>query len=789
VHDWSAYFHDLLQANARGEYFDGSIDQHCQHFHMLFKAPSEACTSAAVHLNNTITRDEVVHALKKLGMNKAAGADSMPGEFLRNAYWEERVVADDGNTRLIRHYVLADALTCMFNKVLKGTYPNHWSTGVLVPVPKANGGSQNMDDYRGITIGMAVSKLYALVILARMDKWAETNGLRACTQFGFRSKMGTSDAVFAIRHIVDMQRERRKPVFAAFIDFKKAYDTVDRQLLWRCLEGVGLHGECLSTLKQMYDHVQLQVKVHGELGDAFLSQIGVKQGDPLSPLLFGLFIDRLDEFLAVHAGEVGLVTAGQRVRVLIYADDLVLLAEEESHLQKMLDILGNFCDATNLAVNVSKCEVVVFNRNFWGRDSYEWLYRGSRMVISSAFTYLGIDIGEGNMGRHMKKAMSRNIERARGCLFAMMQRCHNIRLYNPHVLNRLFNSLVLPVMSFGCEVWGPDAIVGAAAPFLKGEAEGVHRLFMRMSLWAGKATPIPCMMHDLGRVPIMVHWLKSIFQFWNRIVRRGQSDLTYKMLLENITLREGWAAQVVRVLNTIGIRHEDMTGGAEGQLLPFENVDDIVSNVAAACGEAMWRTADVAKAASGNVVRCCPDGQHEGFKIFKYKNWFALSQNVLHKDKAAFQRSFAGMVFKGKHVRVLGQFRYGMHWLNTEKCRAPDIGRSRRTCQCCRSGEREDELHVMTCDAYRHIRHDFPLVFGRDYERMRVKLGGQVEAPDVDDYIKACFNGEGHEWWSQFADFLIQSQRVRQDMIAGGNVLHNITSGLDDFDTTDDEEA
>jgi hypothetical protein len=108
--------------------------------------------------------------------------------------------------------------------------------------------------------------------------------------------MGTIEAIFMLRHLVDKATINDKHLFTAFIDFKKAYDSVPRELLWRCLRKLGMHGPFIDILEQMYSSVRLQVKLDSTLGAEFESNIGVKQGDPLSPLLFGLYIDRFSAF-------------------------------------------------------------------------------------------------------------------------------------------------------------------------------------------------------------------------------------------------------------------------------------------------------------------------------------------------------------------------------------------------------------------------------------------------------------------------------------------------------------
>ena len=113
----------------------------------------------------------------------------------------------------------------------------------------------------------------------------------------------------------------------------------------------------------------LQVRLDGELGEPFLSSVGVKQGDPLSPLLFGLFIDRFQDFLEKRLKQAGYsedggIKVGQWfIRMLLYADDMVLLARDQSLLQVQLDILGEFCDIVGMEVNISKSECMILNKS------------------------------------------------------------------------------------------------------------------------------------------------------------------------------------------------------------------------------------------------------------------------------------------------------------------------------------------------------------------------------------------------------------------------------------------
>jgi hypothetical protein len=96
-------------------------------------------------------------------------------------------------------------------------------------------------------------------------------------------------------------------------------------------------------------------------GEPFFSTRGVKQGDPLLPLLLGVFFDRVEQWLEEHARECRVMLGGKLLRLLLYADDLALLASRQEHLQQLLDALSAFCSHYDMEVNVRK-SVVVFGR-------------------------------------------------------------------------------------------------------------------------------------------------------------------------------------------------------------------------------------------------------------------------------------------------------------------------------------------------------------------------------------------------------------------------------------------
>jgi hypothetical protein len=143
----------------------------------------------------------------------------------------------------------------------------------------------------------------------------------------------------------------------------------------------------------MYWHAPMTVKNGATLGATFDSTRGVKQGDPLSPLLFGIFVDRLEQWMSDRLGDMGVGLGGEKLRLLLYADDLTLLATSTDDLQKLLKCLQGFCDRHQMHVNVAKCAVVVFGkRRPTGGDLPPggWVYAGQQVPRVQEFRYLGI---------------------------------------------------------------------------------------------------------------------------------------------------------------------------------------------------------------------------------------------------------------------------------------------------------------------------------------------------------------------------------------------------------------
>jgi len=228
------------------------------------------------------------------------------------------------------------------------------------------------------------------------------------------------------------------------------------------------------------------------LSARFSCGIGVKQGCPLSPLLFRLYLDGLEKHLNALVGDSPPQLADIVIKVLLYADDLALMSETPQGLQKQIDVLSEFCVERQLVINVSKTKVVVFEK--CRSAAPEFTYRGTTIERVQSFRYLGLEL---HRTRGMAVAIDKLTAVGKKALFALRCRCNDLSITDPEVMCQLFDSLVRPVLSYACEIW--TNYIGA-----KGlqQVEQVHRMFLKVILGVNKTTSTFAVLGEFRRYPL-----------------------------------------------------------------------------------------------------------------------------------------------------------------------------------------------------------------------------------------------------------------------------------------------
>ena len=197
--------------------------------------------------------------------------------------------------------------------------------------------------YRGIKLLEHVLKVLERVFEARIRKMVKIDEM----QFGFSPGKGTTDAIFIVRQILEKYLGKHKELWMAFVDLEKAFDRVPREVLWWALRRVGVDEWIVKVIKSMYEGVTTSVKMNGEESANFEVKVGVHQGSVLSPILFNIVMQAIaDNFKKGLPWE------------LLYADDLVLLAESRVELERRLMEWISRLKEKGLRVNIGKTKVM-----------------------------------------------------------------------------------------------------------------------------------------------------------------------------------------------------------------------------------------------------------------------------------------------------------------------------------------------------------------------------------------------------------------------------------------------
>ena len=173
-----------------------------------------------------------------------------------------------------------------------GIFPQLWSVGYISPVFKA-GDMGDPNNYRRITVYSCLGKFFTLIINDRLTKYLDEHNIIHNNQIGFRKGYRTSDHVFVLKSLIDLYTKNDKKVYACFVDFQKAYDTIWRNGLFYKLMKYGFSQKIIFLLKSMYDRVVSAVKVKSGLTATFTPLVGVQQGCNLSPTLLIIILTYL----------------------------------------------------------------------------------------------------------------------------------------------------------------------------------------------------------------------------------------------------------------------------------------------------------------------------------------------------------------------------------------------------------------------------------------------------------------------------------------------------------------
>ena len=372
------------------------------------------------------TKTEIKNAIKQMKNNKAPGPDDIPAEALK---------ADIETS--------TDMLYELCGKIWEDDeIPNDWKAGHIIKLPK-KGDLSKCENYRGIMLLSAPGKVLNRVLLQRLKSAVDTK-LRD-HQAGFRAERSCTDQIATLRIILEQSKEFNSPLYAVFIDFEKAFDSLDREVLWQLMKHYGIPEKIITIIRNTYRGMQCRVVHEGKLTESFEVTTGVRQGCLLSPFLFLLAVDWIMR-KATEGKRNGIQwTLFEQLDDLDFADDISLLSHNHHQVQEKTTSVETTALQTGLRISIKKTKVL--RANTPNQTPVE--IQGQPLEEVDSFTYLG-SVVDGNGGA--ERDVTSRISKARTAFFMLS----NIWKEGKISLNtklRLFNSNVKAVLLYGAETW------------------------------------------------------------------------------------------------------------------------------------------------------------------------------------------------------------------------------------------------------------------------------------------------------------------------------------------------
>ena len=504
----------------------------------------------------------------------------------------------------------------------------------------------------------------------------------------------------------------KRKLFACFIDFKKAYDSVWHEGLFHKMKKNGIMGNFLNLVKDMYKKTNCAVKVRDSTTIFFNYTKGVRQGCPLSPILFNMYID--DIFETVNTNNESDISLGgmDKYNALMYADDLIILSDSEVGLQRQINKMSGYCKKWKLDINIKKTKVMVFNR---GNKLLKSEVRYENKILESVkvIKYLGFTLSAKNCS--LAPTIDDLSIRANRAVFALNNKMKISNLPTKLAL-KVFQSQIMPILLYGAEVWGPYMDFDFLS-WEKGKTERVQTQFIKRVLGCNIQTSNIMIRGEVGMRPLLLNVIKSVVAYTENIKNRPTSTV--------------YAAYDYEL-------HNDVSPNFCTFIEKFDlNLQNNVNK--------------------NSLKKICQD-------TYDRRWWEEIINSPKATSYAKFKNNvkwerYLNQVGNSKHRKSLSRFRLSNHPLLIERGRhmRPRLERSDRKCFRC-SSDIEDECHfVIKCPLYIKERN-------RLFDACR-KTCLSFDSMSEEQKFIFILSNEDIDITRVFAGFLFRSFKIRETSI------------------------
>ena len=456
-----------------------------------------------------LTRSKIFKLIKNLKNGKSCGIDDIPNEFLK--YGGNCIV----NT-------LTDLFTFFSDKEI---LPDEWRQGLIKPIHKS-GTVTDLDNYRGITLTSNVYKIYVHIIENVVMDHLESNKVLGENQGAFRRGRRLEDNVFTLQGVCSLRKCRGQNTYLAFLDMSKAFDRVWRDGAFYLLWKYGIKGKIWRLFREMYRHVSNKVLFGDIESEWYEQEFGLKQGCVASPTLFNVLMNELTSDL--NNSGVGIEIADILINNLLFADDIVLMANNEADLKRLLDVTSNFAKRWNLKLNESKSQIMIIGKRISDRI---WKIGELSLKETSQYKYLGVYIARTLKSHyHINNYIKILAENKINGLTRILNNHADVKRIE--MGTSVWKSVILPSIAHGCSVWFPTT---TDYNFLESVQYQAAKVIIKTRL-----NPPRCaVIRELGWEPIHDFLNRQRLSYFSRLQALPDSRLCKIIYTELMTLSDG----------------------------------------------------------------------------------------------------------------------------------------------------------------------------------------------------------------------------------------------------------
>ena len=421
-----------------------------------------------------------------------------------------------------------------------------------------------------------------------------------------------------------------------------------------------------NTIFSMYQNIKSSLSYNGQTCEPFACEIGVRQGENLSPFLFSLYLNDLEDYL-ISENVLGMNTISKDIEeklgtlmklfIILYADDTVIMAESPDQLQHALNKFKKYCETWKMRVNIDKTKILIFSKR---RTTNPQLFRFNNHLIETVkhFNYLGIIFSKTGSFKQCKQNLK---DKATSAMYEVLRkgRIHNLSI-KCHV--DLFDLLVKPILLYGCEIWGYENL---------DILERVQTKFFKLLLHLKPSTQNDFIYGELGLYPLEIDIKTRIISYWTKLITGKESKLAAVMfrylfkLAQETTFRSRSLDKMKSILDNCGFSY----------LWSFQNTSPNIKSII------KQRLEDQFTQSWSGKVNDSPKALN--YRLYKTSHNFEHYLNVLDD----------------KDVITMSRFRTMNHKLPIENGRWQNIPREQRKCPLCRVAIGDEYHYVMECSS------------------------------------------------------------------------------------------